>query len=608
MPAGNPIPSFTLQFLNSNLLLLAFTAVLLLIKRFLKNHISQRIQYNLWFLLLVLLAMPFIPLNTSYHGLIGAWVSGLADLGIHPSAGPVVTSSPAAGRGTLNWVEDFSIAVSKDVSSLFWYLVFAAWLLGILVMFFLLVRSSLRLKALKKSSLPLQNRGVKLVYEQCLRDMGCRRNITIYSTAFLKSPVAAGLFKPRIYIPIHMISDFTNSQSDKKALRYILLHELGHCRNWDSLINCLMNVACTLYWFNPIIWYAVKEMRSDREIACDTFVLNLLNENDYTDYGRTLINFAERVPAAPFSSAAGIGGSLNQIQKRIINIASYQGHSRHMKIRGICAYLLAAVLLLGCAPALTLNAGADDIYQIPSDDMTTYENLSDYFSGHEGSFVLYDTSADSWEIYNQNLATKRVSPDSTFKIYSGLFGLEAGSVSPADSFIKWNHSQYPFDAWNQDQTLESALKNSVNWYFQELDRRTGTRTLTRYINEIGYGNEDLSGGLDRYWIESSLKISPVEQVELLTRLFSDAWGLSDYNVQAVKDAMLISDMGGISLYGKTGTGSVDGADINGWFIGCAESDGNNYVFAVNIQGKGNANGKTASQIALNILRDKGIIN
>lgn len=607
MPAGNLIPSFTMHFLSSNLLLMLFSAVFFLSKRILKNQVSQRIQYNLWFLFLALLTMPFIPLNTSYQGIFNGWIGKLFDFTMHSSSSPAVPSSPVTGSGALNWAEDFSVSVSNHASSLIWYAVCAVWVLGILGMLFLLIRSSLRLRALKKSALPLQNRAVRLVYRQCLRDIGCKRNIPIYSTAFLKSPVAAGLINPRIYVPIHMISDFNDSRSGKKALRYILLHELGHCRHFDSLINFLMNAACTLYWFNPIIWYAVKEMRSDREIACDTFVLNLLDENDYTDYGRTLIHFADKVPAAPFSSAAGIGGSLKQIQKRIVNIASYNGYSRHVRIKGICTYLLAAALVLGCAPALSLNAQADDIYQIPSNKTVAYEDLSAYFSGYDGTFVLYDISSDSWNIYNREAAEKRVSPDSTFKIYSGLFGLDAGSVSNSSSFIEWDHTQYPFEAWNQDQNLDSALKNSVNWYFQELDRRTGVKEISRYINEIGYGNRDLAGGLDEFWLESSLKISPVEQAELLARLFSDAWDFTEQNVQAVKNALLISDMGNIRLYGKTGTGSIEGNDINGWFIGCTEAEGSNYAFAVNIQGDKNADGKTASQIALTILRAKGII-
>ena len=46
-----------------------------------------------------------------------------------------------------------------------------------------------------------------------------------------------------------------------------------------DLSNYLINLAGMIYWFNPFVWYALKEMRGDREIACDSSVLNLLKSD-----------------------------------------------------------------------------------------------------------------------------------------------------------------------------------------------------------------------------------------------------------------------------------------------------------------------------------------
>ena len=75
----------------------------------------------------------------------------------------------------------------------------------------------------------------------------------------------------------------------------MLLHELQHYRHKDAIANYLMNFAGVLYWFNPFVWFALREMRNDREIACDTSVLKMLQEDDYENYGNTLINFIEKV-------------------------------------------------------------------------------------------------------------------------------------------------------------------------------------------------------------------------------------------------------------------------------------------------------------------------
>lgn len=75
------------------------------------------------------------------------------------------------------------------------------------------------------------------------------------------------LFHPRIYLPLRLISD-----CPKKDLRYILLHELQHDRQKDNLLNLFKNFSCVFYWFNPAVWYALREMRIEREIACDTSI------------------------------------------------------------------------------------------------------------------------------------------------------------------------------------------------------------------------------------------------------------------------------------------------------------------------------------------------
>ena len=65
-------------------------------------------------------------------------------------------------------------------------------------------------------------------------------------------------------------------------------------------------------------------------------------------------------------------------------------------------------------------------------------------------------------------AEKRISPDSTYKIYDALFALEEGIITPDNSFVAWDGQENPFAAWNTDQTLSSAMASSVNWYFQTM--------------------------------------------------------------------------------------------------------------------------------------------
>ena len=468
---------------------------------------------------------------------------------------------------------------------------------------------------MKKSALPLQNKTVRILYHNCLREMKIKRNIPVYSTAFLKSPIIVGLFNPRIYLPIHLISDFNATD-----MRYMLLHELQHYRHKDALAGFFMNFFCVLYWCNPCVWYALKEMRNDREIACDTSVLKLLDECDYENYGNTLINFAEKVSLTPFpfafvseSNAAGISGNMKQMQQRIANISSYKKPSVFRKLKGFTAFVTIGVVLFGFAPILSTYAAEQSRYQwnIPSDKVSTID-LSAWFSGYKGSFVLYDLNGDTWKVYDMTQATLRTSPNSTYKIYDALFGLEEGVIAPDDSFMAWDGTNHPFEAWSGDQDLLSAMQSSVNWYFEEIDKQIGGAAIQDYIRKIGYGNEIVNANLSSYWMQGTLKISPVEQVELLTALHNNQFDFAPENINAVKNSICLFSSENFSsegknLYGKTGTGRVDGHDINGWFVGLLETTGNTYFFATNIQAAENATGSKASEISLSILSHMGIL-
>lgn len=252
-------------------------------------------QYNLWLFLLGLLIVPFIPFRPIGFPQMFSW---LGNLRTSPASNENATIGEIANTNTIeaaNWMNDFTISVSSDTPSITGLILCGIWIIGILAMILLVFKSKSRLSKLKNSALPLQNSEVRRLYNNCLAEMSIKKDIPVYSTAFLKSPIIVGYWKPCIYLPIHLISDYKATD-----MRYMLLHELQHYKHKDALINYLMNIAGVIYWFNPFVWYALREMRNDREVACDTSVLKMLNENDYEDYGNTLINFAEKVSLTPF--------------------------------------------------------------------------------------------------------------------------------------------------------------------------------------------------------------------------------------------------------------------------------------------------------------------
>ena len=594
--------NFMIRFLICNVFISGIIGILLVAKRIFKNTLSSQMQYNLWFLLLGLLAVPFIPFRLIGFPQIFSWLISLRRSSAFNTGTAIDETVKINPTGNENWLNDFTLSVNSETTLIAGYILLGIWLIGILVMIILVIKSSLRLRTLKESALPLQNQEVRRLYHHCLEEMEIHRDIPVYSTAFLKSPIIVGLLKPCIYLPIHLISDY-----NKSDMRYMLLHELQHYKHKDAIASYLMNLAGVVYWFNPLVWYALREMRNDREVACDTSVLKMLEEDAYEDYGNTLINFAEKVSLTPFPFAAGLGGNMKQMKRRIINIASYEKPTSMKRLKGMAAFMLTAVLLLGLAPFISIYAADGNHYQWnSSSDNISYVDLSTYFGKYEGSFVLYELENDTWSIHDMEHATLRVAPNSTYKIYDALFGLEEGVITPDNSFIAWNGETYPFESWNADQTLQSAMDSSVNWYFQAMDEQLGFSNVYSYIQEIGYGNENMSGDFSTYWMESSLEISPLEQVELLTKLQNNSFGFTPENINAVKDSIYISSSDTGTFYGKTGTGRVNGQDVNGWFIGYIETADNTYFFATNIGADSNATGGNATEITMSILSDMNI--
>jgi len=594
--------NFMIRFLICNVFISGIIIILLISKLIFKNNLSSRMQYNLWLLLLGLLAVPFIPFRLVSFPQIFSWLRSVRNYSASHADVGANNVMDTGLSGTTNWMNNFALSVNKDTPSVTGYILLGIWIVGMLAMMILIIKSSLRLRTIKRSALSLQNPEVRRLYNKCLNEMKIARNIPVYSTAFLKSPIIVGLLKPCIYLPIHLISDYHESD-----MRYMLLHELQHYRHKDALANYLMNFVGVLYWFNPFVWFALREMRNDREIACDTSVLKMLEADDYEDYGNTLINFIEKVSSSPFPFASSLSGNMKQMKRRIINIASYEKPTFYKKLKGLTAFILIAVLILGLTPFISTYAADESRYQWKSSsENISYVDFSKYFGKYEGSFVLYDQENDIWSIHDIEHATLRVAPDSTYKIYDALFGLEEGVITPEDSFIAWNGKNYPFETWNSDQTLQSAMTSSVNWYFQAIDEQLASTNIRNYIQQIGYGNENVSGRLSTYWLESSLKISPVEQVKLLTKLQNNSLGFSSENINAVKDAICLSSSDAGTFYGKTGTGRVDGQDVNGWFIGYIETADNTYFFATNIGADSDATGGNATEITMSILSDMNI--
>ncbi|HCA82683.1 MAG TPA: class D beta-lactamase [Flavobacteriales bacterium] len=187
----------------------------------------------------------------------------------------------------------------------------------------------------------------------------------------------------------------------------------------------------------------------------------------------------------------------------------------------------------------------------------------------DGTLVIYDQQKGKYQVYNRQRMVDRFIPASTFKIYNSLIALETGAVKSEKETFKWDGFDRGNGNWNRDQDMAFAFKNSTVWYYQQLARKIGWVKMEEHIKSIGYGNKNIDGGLEDFWIKGKLRISAKEQVELLKKLQADMLPFKKEHMLTVKKIMIQEETENYILRAKTGWGEQDGKNI-GWYVGYVE--------------------------------------
>lgn len=203
-------------------------------------------------------------------------------------------------------------------------------------------------------------------------------------------------------------------------------------------------------------------------------------------------------------------------------------------------------------------------------------------SGFSGTVLLYDLRRDRLYAVHGEHADERHLPASTFKIPNALAALEAGLVEDEDTILPWDGVNRPEQpAWNHDLTLREAFGHSAVPHFQGLARRLGPERMQATLDRIGYGNRDISGGIDRFWLDGGLRISPREQLAFLLRLYRNQLPLSPRAQETVKRVMIGEETELYRIRAKTGWAARVPTQV-GWWVGWVERNDEVYFFVTSL--------------------------
>jgi beta-lactamase class D len=223
----------------------------------------------------------------------------------------------------------------------------------------------------------------------------------------------------------------------------------------------------------------------------------------------------------------------------------------------------------------------------------------------DGTIVLSDLSGSKTYIANERRANATFVPASTFKILNTLIALDEGVVSEKE-VLRWDGKEEGLAAWNRDQTLESAFRSSCVWFYQELARRIGTARYEAYLKRTGYGTGSPTPELTTFWLEGDLRISAVEQVDFLKKVYRGELPFRRGSYEILQKLMVVEKTPAYTLRAKTGWAQRTTPQI-GWFVGYVERDGKVWFFATNIDIKKPEDARLRQQLTVEALRLKGII-
>lgn len=243
-------------------------------------------------------------------------------------------------------------------------------------------------------------------------------------------------------------------------------------------------------------------------------------------------------------------------------------------------------------------------------NFTNSEKVEQIFQQNEvkGTFVVYNPQSNRFIGYNENRAEKRFYPASTFKIYNSLIGLETGVIKNVDEvFYKYNGEKVFLENWAQDSNLRYAIKVSQVPAYQLLAKKIGMKKMQNEINKLNFGNKELGEKVDQFWLRGPLKISAVEQCELLAKLAKSELPYSKTNQKQIQDITILENTKDWTLHGKTGWATSNIEIPVGWFVGWVEKNGQIYSFAINLEMKDGKNLFKREKIAKESLKSLGIL-
>ena len=226
------------------------------------------------------------------------------------------------------------------------------WMVGVVA---LLLRIGVGIAATRRigqrAERPRDGEWTRLAAELAHR-IGLTRPVRILSSGQTSVPMTWGWARPVVLVPE------VGASWSLARKRVVLLHELHHVKRHDCASQLVAHVACAVYWFNPLVWLAVRALRVERERACDEAVVR--DGTQASSYADHLLEIARGQRRARWSSLAAVAmARRSQLEGRLPSILDAGRRGRPSRRAALAlGTVMAGVILMLTAVTPTTRAAA----------------------------------------------------------------------------------------------------------------------------------------------------------------------------------------------------------------------------------------------------------
>jgi beta-lactamase regulating signal transducer with metallopeptidase domain len=231
----------------------------------------------------------------------------------------------------IRWPTDALIRLSLTV----------VWILVALALIGRLAVETVAVRRLMGRCRPLCDAGWNSLLCDSQARLRLRRSVRLLECDEAIVPFTCGLVRPLILLPA------TSREWSVERQRCVLLHELAHIKRCDVFFQMVARAACSLYWCNPLAWYALARLRIERELACDDCVVAA--GESAVDYADQLVEIARSCRSSRYAVGIAMARTCN-LEARVVALLD-RARSRRLLSRPISALLALGALLLVIAAA-----------------------------------------------------------------------------------------------------------------------------------------------------------------------------------------------------------------------------------------------------------------